>query len=86
MIRINTQDQDIEYKGLFFPFKAVRKIIQSQLSPEHLSDYCIHKTFNTRTGQIERKYAWESVFQMLMELGLLHMILDEIIQKEYLED
>lgn len=84
MIRINTNQQEVEYKGILFPFKRVKDEVCRSVPEELLRDHCIHKKFNTTTGQIERKYAFDSVFEDLASLGILQVLLDDIIEKEYL--
>lgn len=87
-MKINTNKQEIEYKDLFFPFNAVRRKLQTIFSPNALAqafgEFCIHKTFNNKTGEIDRKFAWDSIFQSLHEKGLLAQVLDAIIEEEYL--
>jgi hypothetical protein len=86
MIKVNSSAQEIEYKGLYFPFRAVKKkILVEGLTTEELAHYCVHKTFNTKTGQIDRKYAWESIFADMQSCGALAILLDSIIQEEYLD-
>jgi hypothetical protein len=86
MIIINSNAQELEYKGLYFPFRAVKKkILTEGLTDKELAQYCVHKTFNTKTGEIDRKYAWESIFNDLLKCGALGLLLDQIIQEEYLD-
>ena len=85
MIRINTNQQEIEYKGIFFPFKKVKEVIRKVVPEELLRDHCVHKKFNRITGQIDRKYAFDAVFEDLAALGILQVLLDDIIEEEYLK-
>jgi hypothetical protein len=89
-MKINTNQQEVEYRGLFFPFNAVKKSVLAavetkQIPSELLRSHCIHKTFNKHTGKIDRKYAWDSVFADLYAKGWLEELLNGIIQKEYLD-
>lgn len=84
MLRINTNKQEVEYKGLFFPFNTLKKTLRNTFPEERFFRFCIHKTFNKHTGQIDRKYAWDSVFQDLHDNGLLTPVLDQIIYQENL--
>lgn len=86
MLRINTNKQEIEYKDLFFPFNAVRRVLMDTFPEERFFKFCIHKTFNTHTGRIDRKYAWDSIFQDLHTNGLLSPVLDEIIRNNPIDD
>jgi hypothetical protein len=83
-MRINTNKQEIEYRGIFFPFTHIKTILLNTMPEQTFSRHCIHKTFNKHTGQIERKYAWDSVFQDLHDQGKLSPVLDNIIQQEQL--
>jgi hypothetical protein len=85
MIKIHTNQQELEYKGIYFPFKVIKKLIESIADPKDLKGYCIHKTFDKVTGNIIRKYAWETIFYDLNNSGALAPILDDIIQREYLD-
>lgn len=84
MIRINTNQQEVEYKGLSFPFARVRRAVIKVVPHELIEDYCIKKKFNVKTGQIDRKYAFDAVFEDLSKVGVLQTILDDIIEEEYL--
>jgi hypothetical protein len=86
MIKINTNKQVVEYRGIFFPFITIKKVLQQSIPQEQLLPFCIFKSFNTRTGEIERKYAWNSVLEHLAENGTLLPILENIIEKESLKD
>ena len=85
-IRVNTNKQEVEYKGLFFPFKAVKATLQNTMPEESFFKWCVHKTFNPITGHIDRKYAWDSIFQHFAEAGVLTNTLDTIIKNEKLYD
>jgi hypothetical protein len=85
MIKINVNQQELEYKSLFFPFNAVKKVVPEFVTQDYLSRFCIHKTFNSSTGKIDRKYSWESILMDMNEHGILASVLDHIIQKEYLD-
>jgi hypothetical protein len=84
MIRINTNQQEVEYKGLFFQFERLKTVVRKVVPEELLREHCIHKRFNSSTGQIERKYAFDAVFEDLANIGVLQAILDDIIEEEYL--
>jgi hypothetical protein len=85
MIKINSNTQEIEYNGLFFTFTALKKVVPEYVTPEYLSAFCIFKTFNRVTGNIDRKYSWESIFMDMYDHHTLVPMLDDIIQKEYLD-
>lgn len=83
MLKINTNKQEVEYKGLFFPFPSLKKILKNTFPEDHFLRFCVYRTFNSHTGQIDRKYAWDSVFQDLHNKGLLTPVLDNIIQEQF---
>lgn len=83
MLRINTNKQEVEYNGIFFPFNYLKTALKNTFPEERFFRFCIHKTFNKHTGHIDRKYAWDSVFQDLHANGLLTPVLDQIIVEEY---
>ena len=83
-MKINTNQQEVEYKGIFFTFHFLKKLLWMQIDESLLLPHCIHRTFNIITGKIERKYAWDAVLFDLTQKGLLQPILDSIIETEYL--
>lgn len=86
MVRINTNQQELEYQGIFFPFLKVKTVLLNTMLEETFIRHCIHRTFNPTTGKIQRKYAWDAIFQDLHNQGKLSPVLDGIIQSEELYD
>lgn len=84
MIRVNTNQQEVEYKGLFFAFNRVKQAVLKSVPEELIRNHCVHKKFNSKTGLIEKKYAFDAVFEDLAKVGVLQAILDDIIDEEYL--
>jgi hypothetical protein len=85
MVRINTNQQELEYQGIFFPFSLVKSVLLNTMPEETFLRHCIHRTFNPTTGKIQRKYVWDAVFQDLHTQGRLSPVLDEILKKEELQ-
>lgn len=84
MLRINTNHQELEYKGFFFPFPKIKSILLNTMPEETFLRHCIHRTFNPTTGKIQRKYAWDAVFQDLHNQGKLSQVLETILKTEQL--
>jgi hypothetical protein len=84
-IEIKTGKQEVKYKGLYFSFLQLRKHILKTVPKGDLEKYVIHRKFNTKTGEIEYKHAWESVIIDMREEGSLVIMLDDIIKREYLD-
>lgn len=85
MLRVNTNQQEIEYKGLLFPFNRVKEVVRRSVPAELIQMHCVYRKFNTKTGEIERKYAFDAVFEDLAKVGILQSLLDDIIQSEFLD-
>jgi hypothetical protein len=84
-IKLKTSEQEVRYKGLCFSYTALKKKILASTHVSQLTPYVIKKHFNKETGNIDCKYAWESIFLDMREDGRLATILEEIINEEYLE-
>lgn len=78
-MKIVTNQQEIEYRGVHFTFQKVREAVVRSVPEEQIRHRCIHKKFNPATGEIERKYAWNSIFEDFAETGMLQRILDTLI-------
>lgn len=90
-IKISVVKQELKYKKLHFPFNAVKRVLLNSMQHELYATkaifdkHCIHRKFNSTTGEIERKYAWDSLFEELKSSGALAAVLDDIIYDEYLK-
>ncbi len=52
------------------------------VKPDYLKEFAIHRKFNPNTGEIEYKYAWDSVLYKLHKDGILILILESILAGE----
>lgn len=52
------------------------------VKPSYLTEFVINKKFNNKTGEIEYKYAWDSVLHKLNTDGILSLILETILAGE----
>lgn len=71
---------EVCYKGIYVPLRSLKKAALKEF-PRIVSEYQIHKRFNPVTGEIERKYAWDSVFHILDKSRDLRKILDKLIKE-----
>jgi hypothetical protein len=79
IIRINLQE--IQYNNIFFPIRIVKKYI-IKLYESRLKPYTIYKTFNKVTGNIDRKYAWDTIFHDFNSSNQLRDVLNRILNDE----
>ena len=84
-IRIIPTQLEVKYRGLLIPFSKIKKIVGDFVSERYLNEFVIFKTFNSSTGEIDRKYAWDSIIYKLNEDGYLEPILDSILSNEEAE-
>lgn len=82
MIKILQNQQEVQYQGNFIPFNKIKSAAIGLVSPEYLERFVILKKFNKVTGNVDRKYAWDSLMYEMRADGLLKQVLDAIIKKE----
>lgn len=78
---INVDDDDLQYRHTFIQLKYVRKEIQLKY-PDLCKEYRLNgsKIFNSQTGEIVWKYAWDSIYAILWKDGRLAKILNKLIR------
>lgn len=77
-MKIFYDSQEILYKGHYVPMRLVKKRIIKEF-PSLVSKYQIKKRFNSKTGEIERMYAWDSIFYTLEKSGDIDLILNKLL-------
>jgi hypothetical protein len=63
MASIAVRANDIIYRDVWIRLTLVKQLIQLNFKEEEYSEFRLEssKTFNTKTGKIEYKYAWDSI-------------------------
>lgn len=79
-VKLDFHEEEIDYDGLKITFRLLKKHIERVL-PDYIKEFQIFKTFNSRTGNIDRKYAWDSIFYNLRDNGKLEKIIKSIINE-----
>lgn len=49
--------------------------------PDIAERYCIHKKFNSSTGEIEKKYAWHSIIDVMNKEGHSDVLIKTMLWK-----
>lgn len=80
-IQVDYEDDDIQYKGIFIPLEYVRKEIKKKF-PDFIKEYRLNgsKKFNSCTGEIIWKYAWDNIIATLWKSNRLDVILRQLIK------
>lgn len=81
-IKILKQSSEVRYKSLYIPFEKLKTVVNQIVPSSFLEGYVLIKKFNSLTGEIEYKYAWDSLIHSLHDSGYLKIMLDSILQDE----
>ena len=68
--------EDVIWKGIYIPLRILKEEIIKNFGEESISNFQIDKKFNSQTGKIERKYAWDNIILTFYEEGKLNRILE----------
>lgn len=84
-VKVSLTNGDVTHKGVSIPFRKLREPILKR----HI-ELCMEfelkgaRKFNKETGEIERKFAWDSIFIELRNSGELVKIFNQILKEENL--
>jgi hypothetical protein len=84
-IRIIPTTQEVKYNGLFFPISKIKPYVGGFVKQDYLDRFIIHRAFNPKTGNIDYKFAWDSILHELHKDGFLGLILELILSDEEAE-
>ena len=77
-ITINLATEEIFWKGLYFPFRKVKKLI-----PEYeIKSYQVGKPKLLPNAVLQYRYAWDAIFLDYRRSGRLEEILSKILEDE----
>lgn len=78
MVKFLYRSDEALYKGVYVPLRLLKEKVKDEY-PGMVHDHQIYKTFNKNTGEIDRKYAWDSIFYKLTKNKKIYKILDKLI-------
>jgi hypothetical protein len=79
-ISIDWEEGCVKHAGFYIELRFVKEWILK--NTDIANDYVIFKTFNSKTGEIDRKYAWDTIlFLVNKDIGLKN-VFNEILQNE----
>lgn len=66
-------------KGQFLTKRHIRSFILKEY-PELTEEYCIFRKFNRATGQVDKKYAWHSIMDVLNKDGRSEIVISKLLE------
>jgi hypothetical protein len=82
-LNINYRTDEARHRGFAIPLRVVKRFILKYI-PDEVEGLQIYKTFNPKTGDIERKYAWDTVFHRIHKKVGIDTIYELILKEENL--
>ena len=78
---INYRDSEVRCQGYSIPFQKLNKFIRERY-PQFMEGMQISKRFNSKTGVIERKYAWNAVWGNINDAIGLNSVMRKMLALE----
>ena len=72
-------EEEIQLGETFVTKRQLRKAVLS-LYPELVEQYKIHSSFDKESGEIVKKYAWHSVFEIINRDGRSDIVIKKLIE------
>jgi hypothetical protein len=83
-LKINWKEGEVRHKGFFIPLNQVKKWILGNGYRDVVLQNEVYRSFNKITGEIDRKFAWDTVFFHVHKDYGLKNVFDEILVNENL--
>ena len=78
-MKIDYQNRNVRFKGVNIQLEKVKEMVIKKY-PALVQEFQVHKSFNSKTGNIDRKYAWDSIFYHLKTKKLFIRGLERLIK------
>lgn len=78
-VKFNYDLEIVRFQGVDVPLKILKAEIERSHKPL-MDRYILFRTFDNKTGEIHRRYAWESIYLELKESGKLEQLLNKILK------